>query len=239
MADTVTTLPGASAPAAPVPTASTDARRSPLLHRAEELARAGRPGPYGVELREVPFLTQFNVRYRPGGGRSAPDGFPLTPGLPGTPNTVRRGDDRTALWLGPDEWLVVAPPDAHAATEDALRAAAEAVRTGAAEGDAGGARVAYTDVSAHSTALRLGGARARDVLRKVCAIDLHPRAFGADACAQTLLARGARVLLVADREPDGFLLFVRASFADYVTDWLLDSMAEYAVGDGQCTNDGR
>ncbi|MCT2590821.1 sarcosine oxidase subunit gamma [Streptomyces sp. N2-109] len=242
MADTVATLPGALTRAAPPPeppAAGPHGRHSPLQHRADELARAGRPGRSGVELREVPFLTQFNLRRRQRSGHNAAATLGFTPplALPRTPGTVRRSGDRMAVWLGPDEWLIVTPPGTAAETGNTLRAVAEA--SAGPDGEADTVYTAYTEVSAHSTTLRISGARARDVLRKVCPIDLHPRAFGGDACAQTLLARGARVLLVADREPDGFLLFVRASFADYVTDWLLDSMAEYAAGDSPFKNEER
>jgi sarcosine oxidase subunit gamma len=132
---------------------------------------------------------------------------------------VHRAGDRAAIWLGPDEWLIVTPPGTAAEVEGPLREVTGTAVCGA-----------YTDVSANSTALRLSGRRSRDVLRKVCSLDVHPRVFGRSACAQTLLARAARVLLVADGEPDGFLIFVRASFADYVADWLLDAMAEYTAG---------
>ena len=50
-------------------------------------------------LRELPFLAQLSVRTS-------------TPGtmLPTGPNTVAGDATRAALWLGPDEWLVVGPP---------------------------------------------------------------------------------------------------------------------------------
>ncbi|WP_314175152.1 sarcosine oxidase subunit gamma [Streptomyces winkii] len=200
-------------------------RRSPLQHRADELERAGRADV--VALREVPFLTQFNIRIRYAAGQPVPPEtalpLPSPLGLPRTPNTVHRAGGRSAVWLGPDEWLVVGPPGTATEAEGAIATALREVA-------AATACAAYTDVSAHSTALRLSGRRSRDVLRKVCSIDVHPRVFGGGACAQTLLARAARVLLVADGEPDTFLIFVRASFADYVADWLLDAMAEYAGG---------
>jgi sarcosine oxidase, subunit gamma len=238
MADTVATLPRPLTGAPPV-------RRSPLEHRADEMERAGRPGPDGVALREVPFLTHFNLRLRHAAGpgpqtqtqtetepqpQPEPPAQPETPlrlpsplTLPRTPNIVHRADGRAAVWLGPDEWLIVGPPGTATEVEGALRELTVTAVCGA-----------YTDVSAHSTALRLSGRRSRDVLRKVCSLDLHPRAFGSGACAQTLLAGAARVLLVADGEPDSFLIFVRASFADYVADWLLDAMAEYAAGTDHC-----
>ena len=201
-------------------------RHSPLEHRAHDMERAGRAGPCGAELREVPFLTQFNLRLRYPAPPVRPEPLlasrPFT--LPRTPNTVHRAGDMTAIWLGPDEWLVVTPGPA-TDVEGSLRKAAEAALCGA-----------YADVSAHSTVLRLSGGRAREVLRKVCSIDLHPRTFGSDRCAQTLLAR-VRVLLVADCRADTFLIFVRASFADYVTDWLLDAMAEFADGTDHLTEE--
>ncbi|OEV06730.1 hypothetical protein AN216_00115, partial [Streptomyces oceani] len=65
-----------------------------------------------VRLAERPFLTQVNLRLRVI-GRTDPGRFtlggpdPLR--LPRTPNTVCRSRERTALWLGPDEWLLLAP----------------------------------------------------------------------------------------------------------------------------------
>jgi sarcosine oxidase subunit gamma len=219
MADMVATPPRARTWAPPD-------RRSPLGHRAAELERAGGPEPHQVALREVPFLTQFNLRLRyaaqpPSAAPETLLRLPSTPGLalPSRPNTVHRAADRAAIWLGPDEWLIVTPPGTATEVEGPLREVTGTAACGA-----------YTDVSAHSTALRLSGRRSREVLRKVCSLDLHPRVFGGSGCAQTLLARAARVLLVADGEPDGFLIFVRASFADYVADWLLDAMAEYTAG---------
>jgi sarcosine oxidase subunit gamma len=121
----------------------------------------------------------------------------------------------TVLWLGPDEWLVVGPPDTQWDVEQRIRAAS------------GDEHVAVTDVSAQRTTLLVSGARARDLLAHGCALDLHQRAFGAGRCAQTTLAR-AQVVLVARDEPGaGFWVLVRSSFAGYLTDWLLDAAAEY------------
>ena len=52
---------------------------------------------------------------------------------------------------------------------------------------------------------------------------MHPAAFGPGCCAQTLLAR-AHVILQG--RADGFRVFVRASFADYLAEWLLDASLE-------------
>src|SRR5690606_33575136 len=64
--------------------------------------------------------------------------------------------------------------------------------------------------------------------------DLHRRSFTAGQCAQTLLARAGVVLVCRDAEQPSFWIFVRASFARYLADWLADAAAE----DGAWPADG-
>jgi sarcosine oxidase subunit gamma len=82
------------------------------------------------------------------------------------------------------------------------------------------------DVSAQRTVIEVARADARDLLLKGCALDLHPRVFGVGRCAQTLLAR-AQVVLVPRTDEPAYRVFVRASFAEYLAEWLLDAAAEY------------
>ena len=135
--------------------------------------------------------------------------------LPVRSNTVARGDGgRRALWLGPDEWLLVDEPGGG----DALVARVE---------EAAGVRWATAvDLSANRVVLELSGPRVRDLLAAGCALDLHPRAFGPDRCAQTMLAR-AQVIL--ERDGDAFRLLVRPSFARYLAGWLLDALEGLAA----------
>lgn len=135
--------------------------------------------------------------------------------LPVRSNTVARGDGgRRALWLGPDEWLLVDEPGGG----DALVAGVE---------EAAGVRWATAvDLSANRVVLELSGPRVRDLLAAGCALDLHPRAFGPDRCAQTMLAR-AQVIL--ERDGGAFRLFVRPSFARYLAGWLLDALEGLAA----------
>ena len=123
------------------------------------------------------------------------------------------GESVEVLWMGPDEWLVVAPPGAARHLEVLERA------LGAEHGT-------VVDVSAQRTVIDVAGANARDVLLKGCALDLDPRAFGVGRCAQTLLAR-AQVILHARTDEPAYRVFVRASFAGYLAEWLLDAAAEY------------
>ena len=130
-------------------------------------------------LREVDLDAQITVRGEP----------------PVAPNTVA-GD---AIWLGPDEWLVL----------------------GGREEDYAG-QSAAVDVSANRVCLELSGDGAADVLARGCALDLHPSVFPPGRCAQTLVAR-AQVILY--RTDEGFRLLVRPSFADYLRAWLRDAGA--------------
>jgi sarcosine oxidase subunit gamma len=166
-----------------------------------------------VQCIEVPFLTKLNLRLHAGGAAAAAVGEVLSAPLPVEPNTVASGGACRVLWLGPDEWLVVAPPADRRRLEEELRAA-----LGAESG-------AVVDVSGERTILDLSGPRSREVLMKGCSIDLHPTAFAVGRCAQTGLAR-AQVVLVPTRE-DAFWIFVRSSFSDYLSAWLGDAMAEY------------
>jgi sarcosine oxidase subunit gamma len=182
--------------------------RSPLAHRSDELTAIGVRTGGGVIVEHVPFLTQIDVRMDPKSRR--PDGsiIDLGTSLPLTPNTSERDGDREALWLGPDEWLVIAAPG------QAQRLLAEMEYT------LDGVPHSVVDVSANRLALELSGSRAKEVLSKGCALDLHPRSWRPGMCAQTMLAR-AQVILHERSATTGIL--VRPSFADYLVDWLIDS----------------
>jgi len=190
--------------------------RSPLAHRAAELAAAP------VGLRELPLLSQVGVRLHDAPGApprraGSPAGFAVVASalgfpLPDVPNTTTGDGTRTALWLGPDEWLVVGPPDSGRALEGTL---AEALPR-----DIG----SVIGLSANRTVLELRGPHARDVLAAGCSLDLHPRTFGPGDCAQTLLARAAVILHQTELEPV-YRILVRPSFAGYLADWLLDAAA--------------
>ena len=195
-----------------------DRRTAPLAGFAEAFAAAASDA---VRVVERPFLAQVGVRVfgaRSGlpdpAGLSAAEaalGFPL----PAEPNTVAGAGGTDVLWLGPDEWLVVSAPGAEAALEAEL-----------AEALAGLGSV--VDLSANRTAVQVVGPRARDVLAKGCALDLHPRAFGMGRCAQTLLGRAQVVLEQLAEEPLTYGLLVRNSFAAYVATWLLAAAEEFS-----------
>ena len=131
-------------------------------------------------------------------------------------NTVSTSGDRAALWLSPDEWLIIVPFATRAQTIDELKRALA------------GKHVSITDVSANRTILELSGSKAREVLAKGCGLDLHPRTFKAVQCAQTVVALSHAVIWQVDETPT-YRVRVRPSFAAYLTDFFIDAMKEYAL----------
>jgi sarcosine oxidase, subunit gamma len=194
-------------------TAESAGPHSPLEHLTVELAET----PPGVGITELPFLTQFNLRVDPTGPAARSLEEVLVAALPTQPNTAVATGDLTVLWLGPDEWLVVAPAGRQETLEKALRQA-----IGTEPG-------AVVDLSAHRTTVELTGERASEVLAKGCSLDLHPAVFTPGSCAQVLLAQAPVLLLGRDGDAPTYWLLVRASFATYVAAWLLDACLEYTA----------
>jgi sarcosine oxidase subunit gamma len=180
------------------------------------------PGAAGVWLGERRFRAKLNLRGDPGNqafmeaAGAVLDGF--HPRI--MANTAVHTDAFDLIWLGPDEWMIVAA----AGTETAL-----ATRLAAATAPHGGT---VTDVTESRTTITVSGPRARDVLAKGCPLDLHPRKFNPGACAQSLVARVGVILLRTD---DGtspaprFELHVLRSMADYLWRFLEDAGLEYGV----------
>ncbi|EKE17303.1 MAG: Sarcosine oxidase, partial [uncultured bacterium] len=128
-------------------------------------------------------------------------------------NDVSYGDQHAILALGPNRWYVLSPYQNGKATEAKLRAM-ESNKT-----------IAITDVSHAWNVIRLNGRHARDVLAKLCSIDLHPSTFKVGSCAQTEL-RGLYIVLHATNF-ENFEIFVMRSFLLTIWDWLQDAAAEY------------
>lgn len=170
-----------------------------------------------VELREVSFLTMVGLRVdrnSDAGQRIAA----VTGGLPAASGGVSGTGDTSVLWLGPEEFLVVAPTEAHESLGgDLIQALREALADGAGQ---------VVDLSANRTTFELTGPRARAVLEKGCSLDLHPRVLSAGTALSTEIGNIPVVLWKTGEE--SFRIFPRASFADFLGRWLLDAMREYA-----------
>ncbi len=194
---------------------------SELLERISPLsgfhaARTHEPIPTaGLFCSEQPFWGHLNLRGDVDNTAFA-DGVRKCVGvsLPAQPNTVSANGDVTALWLGPDEWLLVTPGGEELKLASALR------------GTLQGLFFAVTNVTDGQTILRVCGAHAFDVLREGCSLDLHPRAFRPGYCAQTTVAKAGVLIHYLDQEPTIHLI-VRRSYAEYLVLWLQDAALEY------------
>jgi len=195
-------------------------RQSPLatLHLGD---REGQPAPDAlVQLAEKRAVSKFNLRADPTNVtliHALEDALGYA--LPRESNRANGEGESGALWLGPDEWLVTAPPDREAPLLEAL---GQAIASHHA---------ALSNVSDARIVLTLSGPRAREVLEKGCSIDLHPRAFQPGHCAQTRLARAAIILHQTADEPT-YDIHVAWSFAAYLWVWLEDAAAEFGLAIG-------
>jgi sarcosine oxidase subunit gamma len=166
-----------------------------------------------VEIRTIDLGAQLSLRFDPSDREVLErirSGVGVEP--PTEPTTVARTPDgeRHILWLGPDEWLVVA--------EQATAVELEAgIRDGARD-----AFVSTVDVSANRVAIEIRGRDARDLLAFGCPLDLESPAFGPGRCAGTLVARAGVILWQLDDAPT-FRLLVRPSFAGYLQACLDDA----------------
>jgi sarcosine oxidase subunit gamma len=127
--------------------------------------------------------------------------------LPVVPNTSAHGTCCDVLWLGPAEWLLAGTIDteiiSHLEAEGAL----------------------LTDISHGRVIVRIEGNEARNLLAKGCALDLHPRYFRKEFCAQTSIAKVN--ILLHQIEESIFDIYVGRSYALHFWEWLTASAAEF------------
>jgi len=188
-------------------------RRSAFADYAERFAALSAASGGELSIRDLPFVTQVNLRADPkDAGLMQRLAEALGFALPVVPNTVASRDHGRALWLGPDEWLVVGADGQQQALEQTLRNGLD------------GAFGSILDVSANRTLLQIRGSKAHEALAHGVPIDLDPRSFGPGSCAQTLLAKVQ--VIIERRDGIAFYVYARTSFATYVADWLLDAAAE-------------
>ncbi|TMU96637.1 sarcosine oxidase subunit gamma family protein [Streptomyces sp. DASNCL29] len=186
-------------------------RTSPLAHLADRMRAAAATGTRGVTLAERPFLSMVNLRLGPASEAACRVEKTLGAPLPRECGHTAASGPHTAVWLGPDEWLVLSEEPIDTAE---LRQALA--------GDPG----SVVDVSANRTTLELSGSAARQVLEKGCRLDLHPRAFGPGRAVSTTVGPVPVLLWQLDDAPT-YRLLPRSSFADYLARWLIDAMREY------------
>ena len=121
---------------------------------------------------------------------------------------------RAALWLGPDEWLLLAP-DGEA--DVVVRSLTEALR---------GEPASIVDVSDRQLGIGVSGPKSAVTLNAFNALDLHTDAFPVGMCTRTLFGKAEIVLWRT--AADVFHIEVWRSFAPYVLGCLAEAAREYA-----------
>ncbi|MGI9451796.1 MAG: sarcosine oxidase subunit gamma [Geminicoccaceae bacterium] len=172
--------------------------------------------PRGLRLREMRDFGKIDLRGDPSDREfMSAVGRVLDLVLPTEPCASTRNGDVSALWLGPDQWLIISAREADTGLVTKLDEALASVRA------------SITDVSAGRVVFRLAGPNAIDVLAKGCPLDLHPSVVKPGYVAGSVLAKiTALVHLVEEGVID---LHVGRSFADYAWTWLEEAGLEYGV----------
>jgi sarcosine oxidase, subunit gamma len=121
--------------------------------------------------------------------------------------------ERAALWLGPDEQLLLGPEgvDIAAALAPTLQ----------------GLPHSLVEVSHRQTALEISGPQAATLLNVGCPLDLDPSVFPVGMCTRTVLAKAEIVLWRTAEEV--FHVEVWRSFAAYVSAFLAEAARELAI----------
>ncbi len=122
--------------------------------------------------------------------------------LPTKPKKSANGNGRIAIWLGPDEWLVID------------------LQSGDPAADCAAVKVLHSavDVSHRNTAIIVSGTHSAAVINGGCPLDLSLDAFPAGAATRTVFGK-AEIILLRETE-DRFRIECWRSFSDYVFGFL-------------------
>lgn len=178
------------------------AERRPALAGREVAATAAR-------VTVLPPAERLSLRAPAGSVAALSKALGVT--LPTSPKTSAAKGARTALWLGPDEWLVIdeagVPPVADCAKVKALHSA--------------------VDISHRNVAFAVTGSSAEATLNAGCPQDLSLAAFPVGAASRTVLGKVEIVLLRT--APEAFRVECWRSFSDYVFEFLGEAARDAAA----------
>lgn len=158
-------------------------------------------------------LTRLSFRGREASLAAAGEAFGVA--LPLAPLTASLAPKRAALWMGPDEWTLLAPED----DLDALTAAmAERL---------GDVPHALADISHRSQAIIVSGQKAVWLLNTGIFIDFSANAFPTGTVTRTLFHKAP--VMVWRLGDDAFMIEAWGSFMEYVAGILVDTAQELAA----------
>jgi sarcosine oxidase subunit gamma len=164
-------------------------------------------------LAPLPAATRFSFRGGADAAAAASGAFGVE--LPAAACRANVAGSRAALWLGPDEQLLIAPEGDAAAARAALAAALESIPH------------SIVDIGHRQVAFEVRGPHAEWLLQSGCPLDLDVSRFPVGMCTRTVFMK-AEVLLWRTGA-DTFRLEVWRSFAEYVVGMLAEAALELAA----------
>ena len=162
-------------------------------------------------VRTLPPATRYILRGGPQGMTAAGTALGLT--ISQAACRAATNGSVAALWLGPDEQLLIGPESADLAAtlQPALRSLSHSL----------------VEVSHRQIALEISGPHATNVLNAGCPLDLDLSAFPVGMCTRTVLTKAEIVLWRTDETV--FHVEVWRSFASYVTELLAEIAREVTL----------
>ena len=126
--------------------------------------------------------------------------------LPTKPSSVVSKSAKSALWIGPDEWLLIGP------NNGSLMKSFQKVDRQV---------FSAVDISHRNTAIKVSGAKAVHALNSGCPRDLSLDAFPVKSCSRTILGKAEIILWRTGKQE--FHVECWRSFSDYVWKFLVDA----------------
>jgi sarcosine oxidase subunit gamma len=180
-----------------------------------EMIRASALGelaaPRGATLSVLPAESRFVFRGDTQAAELAGSGFGVA--LPATPCRSTAAGARTALWLGPDEWMLITPEDDPAQVLAPITAAL------------GQHPHSLVDISHRDAGIGIEGPEAMTILNAACPLDLDQAVFPTGACTRTVFGKAGIVLWRTGAHR--FVLYAARSFAPYMWRMLEEARREF------------
>ena len=168
----------------------------------------------GLTVKEIYPLMKLNIR-----GKSRD--FLTTIGkninmiLPLEANTSSSSNNYTALWLSPDEWMIVSNNTINKENND--YEIEKLLFNKISKTNLG----SVVDVTDQLVTINLSGKKIFDLLSTGCPFDFNDFKSKKGACAQTLLTQID--VIIHHNEINSVNLFVRRSFSEHLMSWINDS----------------
>ena len=191
------------------PVARSPIRPSPPIRRAGDWEVSGRRSSAHLRLADLSALAKVHLRSQSIDDQRMATSFG---------RARRDGSGHLVVAEGPGEWLVLAPSGGQG---DIVAGLGDIDRDHF---------TTVTDVTHGYALMRLTGAEARDLLSKLCPVDLSARTAPSGNCFRTSLA-GLAVGVVRDDVNDqlSYLCYCERSSGQYLFDVILDAGGEFAA----------